>query len=49
MYDCVFVEPLCYGNAIYMNKSIGVIDNCDFKGRNGSFVDYSVVEKENIP
>ncbi|KAA6361370.1 MAG: hypothetical protein EZS28_043103 [Streblomastix strix] len=35
--DSVFIEPSCYSNVIYLNRTLGTIDDYIFSGRNGTY------------
>ncbi|KAA6361922.1 MAG: hypothetical protein EZS28_042551, partial [Streblomastix strix] len=47
MSESIFIQPLCFGNIVYMNNTIATINQCYFKGRNGSYSDMSFLEVEN--
>ncbi|KAA6378549.1 MAG: hypothetical protein EZS28_025926 [Streblomastix strix] len=35
--DSVFIEPSCYSNMIYLNRTLGTIEDCVFSGRNSTY------------
>ncbi|KAA6368393.1 MAG: hypothetical protein EZS28_036079, partial [Streblomastix strix] len=41
--DSVFIEPSCYSNMIYLNRTLGTIDDCVFSGRNGTYQDFNLL------
>ncbi|KAA6364502.1 MAG: hypothetical protein EZS28_039971, partial [Streblomastix strix] len=44
--DSTFVQPLCFGNMIYLNQTKNYIQGCQFVGYNGSFVDSDQDDEE---
>ncbi|KAA6368572.1 MAG: hypothetical protein EZS28_035901, partial [Streblomastix strix] len=36
--DSTFIQPLCIGNMIYLNKTKNTVSGCQFVGYNGSFI-----------
>ncbi|KAA6360303.1 MAG: hypothetical protein EZS28_044170, partial [Streblomastix strix] len=47
MSESIFIQPLCFGNIVYMNNTIATMNECYLKGRNGSYSDISFLEVEN--
>ncbi|KAA6364434.1 MAG: hypothetical protein EZS28_040039 [Streblomastix strix] len=43
--DSVFIEPSCYSNMIYLNRTLGTIKDCIFSGRNGTYEDFNFLNK----
>ncbi|KAA6362672.1 MAG: hypothetical protein EZS28_041801, partial [Streblomastix strix] len=41
--ESVFIDPLCYGNIIYLNQTQSTITDCYFKGYNGTYVDFATI------
>ncbi|KAA6391449.1 MAG: hypothetical protein EZS28_013023, partial [Streblomastix strix] len=41
--DSVFIEPSCYSNMIYLNRTLGTIEDCIFSGRNGTYQDFNLL------
>ncbi|KAA6317539.1 MAG: hypothetical protein EZS28_055085, partial [Streblomastix strix] len=41
--DSVFIEPSCYSNMIYLNRTLGTIDDCVFSGRNGTYQKFNLL------
>ncbi|KAA6386119.1 MAG: hypothetical protein EZS28_018359 [Streblomastix strix] len=43
--DSVFIEPSCYSNMIYLNRTLGTIEDCIFSGRNGIYQDLNLLNE----
>ncbi|KAA6359288.1 MAG: hypothetical protein EZS28_045185, partial [Streblomastix strix] len=41
--ESVFIQPLCYGNMIYLNQTRSTLMNCYFKGYNGTFINLPTI------
>ncbi|KAA6370632.1 MAG: hypothetical protein EZS28_033841 [Streblomastix strix] len=41
--DSVFIEPSCYSNMIYLNRTLGTIDNYIFSSRNSTYYDFNLL------
>ncbi|KAA6392153.1 MAG: hypothetical protein EZS28_012320 [Streblomastix strix] len=48
LQDSIFVEPMCYGNMLYLNQTQTTINNCYFNGYNSTQTDMIIVEGEQI-
>ncbi|KAA6396427.1 MAG: hypothetical protein EZS28_008039 [Streblomastix strix] len=41
--DSVFIDPSCYSNMIYLNKTLGTIEDCVLSGRIGIYLDSNLL------
>ncbi|KAA6398537.1 MAG: hypothetical protein EZS28_005937, partial [Streblomastix strix] len=48
LQESVFVEPMCYGNMLYLNQTYTTINNCYFNGYNNTLSDVITGELESI-
>ncbi|KAA6357049.1 MAG: hypothetical protein EZS28_047424, partial [Streblomastix strix] len=48
LQESVFVEPMCYGNMLYLNQTQTTIKNCYFNGYNNTLSDITTGEVESI-